>query len=74
MLKSSKLLFLIYLKIVYSAVPRNASDLNQVKINKCCEKNEIYMSRRCTQVNKNEEWRPLFTSDKGQTNLQVNYK
>ncbi|XP_023025207.1 G-protein coupled receptor Mth-like 5 [Leptinotarsa decemlineata] len=45
-----------------------------VKVNKCCEENEIYLGRYCMKVNKtNEEWRPLFTTDKGIGNLQTNY-
>lgn len=72
--KSSIGLILFYIKIVLCVVSKSNNDLNKVKINKCCEENEIYIDRRCTVVDKHEEWRPLFTSVKGQTNLQINYK
>lgn len=73
MLPPSIVLFILYIEIVYS-IPQKIITLNEVKINKCCEKNEIYIDRHCTVVKQNEEWRPLFTSVQGSTNIQVNYK
>nr|CAH7735488.1 unnamed protein product [Callosobruchus chinensis] len=53
---------------------RSVSGFSPLKINKCCEPNEIYVGRHCTVVNaSSEEWRPLFVSEKGDTNLQINY-
>lgn len=68
--------FILYINIrlAFSAVFNNTNSTNQVKINKCCEKNEIYIERHCTVVNQSEEWRPLITSDKGRPNLQINYR
>lgn len=66
-------LFIFYIKLVY-CVPQDTSRSNQVRINKCCEPNEIYINRHCTAVNISEQWRPLFTSDKGHTNLQISYR
>lgn len=66
-------LFIFYIEIVYS-VPYKTNISNEVRVNKCCEKNQIYIERHCTVVKQNEEWRPLFISEKGSTNIQVNYK
>ncbi|KAF7267626.1 G-protein coupled receptor Mth-like 5 [Rhynchophorus ferrugineus] len=44
-----------------------------VKVNKCCKINEIYLGSYCVIVNKTNQWHPMFTSEKGQSNLQLNY-
>ncbi|CAH1186213.1 unnamed protein product [Phyllotreta striolata] len=49
--------------------PENAST---VKVNKCCEKDEIYVGKTCAKVNKSDEWRPLFVNEKGIANIQIN--
>lgn len=72
--KSCIAFFIFNIKLVYGVVPQIISGSNQVRINKCCEKNEVYIDRHCTIVNKSEEWRPLFTSENGKTNLQINFR
>lgn len=52
--------------------PNNPNNLI-VKVNKCCESNEIYLGSYCVVVNKTNQWHPMFTSEKGQSNLQINY-
>ncbi|KAG5870807.1 hypothetical protein JTB14_005357 [Gonioctena quinquepunctata] len=65
------LIFTLLPHLALFELPRNT--YQPVKVNKCCEENEIYVGKYCTKVNKSEEWRPLFTTDKGLTNLQRNY-
>ncbi|CAG9821362.1 unnamed protein product [Phaedon cochleariae] len=66
-------LLLLLICPTHSEVPKN-DNTQLVKVNKCCDKNKIYMGKHCTAVNQtSEEWRPLFTTEKGATNLQKNY-
>ncbi|CAH0550485.1 unnamed protein product [Brassicogethes aeneus] len=52
-----------------------AQDIDQtVRVNKCCEEHEIYIGRSCTPVNKTSQWKPLFTSEMEESNLQISYK
>lgn len=64
----------VYLRLVNSEIARSTEN-TKVRVNKCCEPNEIYLGRYCTAINKtSEEWRPLFTSENGNANLQVEYR
>ncbi|KAJ8928417.1 hypothetical protein NQ314_019006 [Rhamnusium bicolor] len=67
-------LIYLYIGLGNSEVARTSLSTKSIKVNKCCEDNQIYLGSRCTVVNKtSEEWRPLFTSEDGTTNLQINY-
>lgn len=46
-----------------------------VKINKCCEVDELYMSKWCTKVNGTGEtlWKPIFMNEHGGT-VDVKYE
>ncbi|KAJ6639547.1 putative G-protein coupled receptor Mth-like 5 [Pseudolycoriella hygida] len=45
---------------------------NAVRVNKCCEKNEILVDLRCTTVNSTSGlWQPIFTGYDGRDNVQV---
>lgn len=46
-----------------------------VKVNKCCEPYELYVGNSCTHINRTNEsaWHPIFTTEKGITNQQVQY-
>ncbi|CAG9762604.1 unnamed protein product [Ceutorhynchus assimilis] len=44
-----------------------------ILVQKCCKDNEIFIGSYCTQVNETYQWHPLFTSEKGLTNIQVEY-
>uniref|UniRef100_A0A6P7G6G2 Probable G-protein coupled receptor Mth-like 5 n=1 Tax=Diabrotica virgifera virgifera TaxID=50390 RepID=A0A6P7G6G2_DIAVI len=60
--------------IVQAEVPKGIDRTSKVKVNKCCEKNEIYIGKHCVKTNKtSEEWRPLFVTEKGVSNQQINY-
>ncbi|XP_017768553.1 PREDICTED: probable G-protein coupled receptor Mth-like 5 [Nicrophorus vespilloides] len=49
--------------------------LSKVRVNKCCEENEIYVQNYCTNINETREtkWRPIFTSEHGRSNQQIDY-
>uniref|UniRef100_A0A1B0FJ82 G-protein coupled receptors family 2 profile 2 domain-containing protein n=1 Tax=Glossina morsitans morsitans TaxID=37546 RepID=A0A1B0FJ82_GLOMM len=57
-----------------SAKSSEKSDEQLVRVNKCCEKFEIYNDSECTQVNEIDYFRPVFTSYKGEHNVSVKYK
>lgn len=62
------------LNFINSEVLKASDNVLLVKVNKCCENNEIYIGKYCVQTNKSsEEWRPLFVTEKGISNLQINY-
>lgn len=54
-------------------VLKSTDSSNNVKVNKCCERTEIYIDHRCTEVNKTDQWIPMFTTKQGQTNWPVNH-
>lgn len=63
----------VHLRLVSCEVAKSTENI-KVRVNKCCEPNEIYVGRSCMTVNKtSEEWRPLFTSENGNANLQIDY-
>ncbi|KAF5271726.1 hypothetical protein FQA39_LY08049 [Lamprigera yunnana] len=51
------------------------SEMHQIKVNKCCEMDEVLFEDHCVHANRINEtvWKPLFTSENGKTNVQVNY-
>lgn len=44
-----------------------------VVVHKCCETNKIYLGNYCREVNKTTQYSPIFTSEKGEQNLQLPY-
>lgn len=52
------------------------ADNNKVRVNKCCEENELYLDKHCTNIQDTNEtlWQPVFTTEKGYTNQQVAYQ
>lgn len=68
------LTILINLSGILTEIDQQNINNVEVKVNKCCEKDEIYIGKSCTKVNSTLRWKPLFTSEMEQTNLQVNYQ
>ncbi|XP_072391044.1 probable G-protein coupled receptor Mth-like 5 [Diabrotica undecimpunctata] len=67
-------IILVLAYTVQAEVPKGIDKTPKVKVNKCCEKNEIYIGKHCVKTNKtSEEWMPLFVTEKGVSNLQINY-
>ncbi|XP_018567379.1 probable G-protein coupled receptor Mth-like 5 [Anoplophora glabripennis] len=63
----------VYPELVDGEVVRGTVN-TKVRVNKCCEENEIYLGKSCTRINKtSEQWKPSFTSENGNTNLQIEY-
>lgn len=52
---------------------QNAENLYPVTVQKCCNPDKILIGKYCTEVN-GTLWHPLFSSEKGQTNLQIDYR
>lgn len=52
-----------------------ALDKPQIRVNKCCEPYEIQINNNCVHINETNEtmWRPIFTTENGQSNVQVDY-
>ncbi|KAJ8982913.1 hypothetical protein NQ317_004567 [Molorchus minor] len=65
--------FTLYIFITYAYIDLNTCE-NTVKVNKCCEQKEIFFGDFCTNVNETEQFKPLFTSETSDSNVQVNYK
>lgn len=57
---------------VQCEVARNIQET--VNVNKCCNEDEIYIGNSCTIVNNTIRWQPLFTSESGIQNIQVDHK
>ncbi|KAH1007750.1 probable G-protein coupled receptor Mth-like 5 [Dendroctonus ponderosae] len=47
---------------------------NTIFVPKCCQQDQIFLGKYCTSVNKTNQWHPLFTSEIGKPNLQVNHR
>ncbi|XP_057663765.1 probable G-protein coupled receptor Mth-like 5 isoform X1 [Diorhabda carinulata] len=66
---------IVSLHSAYSEVPKLIDKMPHVKVNKCCRKKEIYIGKHCVLTNTTtEEWKPLFVTEKGVSNVQVNYE
>lgn len=52
---------------------QNAENLYPVIVQKCCNPDKILIGKYCTEVN-GTLWHPLFSSENGQTNLQIDYR
>ncbi|KAL1512810.1 hypothetical protein ABEB36_002334 [Hypothenemus hampei] len=57
-----------------STVDSEVDSPQPILIAKCCRPDEILMGAYCTLVNETNYWSPLFTSENGQQNLQVDYR
>lgn len=54
---------------------QNAENVHPVIVQKCCDPDKILIGKYCTEVHVNGTlWHPLFSSENGQTNLQILYK
>lgn len=49
---------------------------DSVRVNKCCEPYELLVGKSCVHFNNTHEriWQPMFTSEKGERNLKVNFR
>ncbi|XP_026477039.1 probable G-protein coupled receptor Mth-like 5 [Ctenocephalides felis] len=67
----------IFSSVVFGAVKSSENiDENYVRVNKCCEINELKVEDRCTHVNETsaELWQPIFTGLNGEQKVQVKFK
>ncbi|XP_060522858.1 probable G-protein coupled receptor Mth-like 5 [Cylas formicarius] len=58
-----------------AGIGKNVNARPEVLVNKCCLENDIYIGKYCKPVEfVGDKWSPLFTSEKGISNLQVKHK
>lgn len=70
-----QLLYLYFAVCVLPAISETQKDQPAVRVNKCCEPYELYIGKYCTHINKTNEtvWHPIFTTEHGSSNVQVEY-
>lgn len=54
----------------------NYVDEQKIRVNKCCELNELYVDNSCRHLNEANEsaWTPTFTTLDGRINDKIHYK
>lgn len=76
-LKSTILLTIFILNVESEIIPNTVVNTGPtIGVNKCCEEHEFYQETYCTDIRNTTEhtWKPIFTSEDGKTNIQVNYR
>ncbi|XP_030764100.1 probable G-protein coupled receptor Mth-like 5 [Sitophilus oryzae] len=67
------LILINYSLSIPEVYPNNRQDYQRIIVNKCCGVNETYFGNYCKLADEVNLWHPLFTSERGETNLQIKH-
>lgn len=77
MLAISSHVLLLCFAVSFGKLQEENTAESVVKVNKCCEKDELFIGNKCrsSQLSNESLWVPVFTSESGVGNVQVkNYQ
>lgn len=74
--KTYRLTLLFTVTLAVGDFQYHTRERSPVKVNKCCESYELLIDKRCVHINATNVtsiWKPIFTRENGETNVQVDY-